>query len=351
MIKNNKVKFIISSIILLVPMLVALIVHNFVKPLMHGFFGVFIVFPLITLALHIFCLWLSEKIGNIENQNKKIINMTFWIVPMINLYVAAVMLCLALGVDFKLPMLVAPILGVMFIVMGNYMPKAVQNRTFGIKITWTLANEENWNATHRFAGKLWVGMGALMLLSAFLSEIAFIIAFIVILTVAIVACSIYSFVYYKRMLREGRCEKATVASVITETDKKAFWISIVSVLLVITFAVILMVSGKVNFAFDEDSLNIKATFGGKMDIAYSEIESIEYREGKVEGTRVGGFGSAKLLYGIFRNDEFGTYTRYTYTASDSAVILIVDSEEIVIADATTEATRAIYDRLMLECGR
>jgi hypothetical protein len=71
----------------------------------------------------------------------------------------------------------------------------------------------------------------------------------------------------------------------------------------------------------------------------------------VDGTRIGGFGSAKLLYGVFRNDEFGTYTRYTYTASSSAVILIVDGEEIVIADATTEATRAIYDRLMLECGR
>ncbi len=351
MIKNNKGKFIISSIILLIPMLVALIVHNFVKPLMYGLFGVFMVFPLVTLALHVFCLWLSERIGNIENQNKKIINMTFWIVPIINLYVTAVMLCLALGVDFKIPMLVAPLLGVMFIVIGNYMPKAVQNRTFGIKIIWTLANEENWNATHRFAGKLWVGMGALMLLSAFLPEIAFIIAFIVILTVAVVSCTVYSYVYYKKMLREGRCEKATIASVSTETDKKAMWISIVSVSLVIAFAVILMVSGKVNFAFDEDSLNIKATFGGKMDIAYSEIESIEYREGKVEGTRVGGFGSAKLLYGVFRNDEFGTYTRYTYTASDSAVILIVDGEEIVIADATTEATRAIYDRLMFECGK
>lgn len=351
MIKNNKGKFIISSIILLVPMLVALIVHNYVKPLMHGLFGVFIVFPPVTLALHVLCLWLSEKIGNVENQNKKIINMTFWIVPFINLYVTAVMLCLALGVDFKLPMLVAPILGVMFIVTGNYMPKAVQNRTFGIKITWTLANEENWNATHRFAGKLWVSAGALLLLSAFLPEIAFIIAFVVILTVAIVACIVYSYVYYKRMLREGRCERATVASVATKTDKKAFWISIVSVSLIIAFVVILMVTGKVNFAFDEDSLNIRATFGGKMDIEYSEIESIEYRDGKVDGTRIGGFASAKLLYGVFRNDEFGTYTRYTYTASSSAVILIVDGEEIVIADATTEATRAIYDRLMLECGR
>ena len=351
MIKNNKGKFIISSIIVLFPMLVAVIVHNFVKPLMHGLFGVFIVFPLITLALHIFCLWLTERIGNTENQNKKIINMTFWIVPIINLYVTALMLSLSLGLDFKLPMVIAPLLGVMFIFIGNYMPKSVQNRTFGIKITWTLANEENWNATHRFAGKLWVGTGVLMLLTSFLPEMLFIIAFVVILTVAIVACIVYSYAYYKKMLREGRCEKATIASVSTETDKKALLISVVSVSLVLAFAVILMISGKVNFTFDEDSLNIKATFGGKMDIAYSEIESIEYREEKVLGTRVVGFASAKLLYGTFRNDEFGSYTRYTYTESESTIILIVDGEEIVIADKTAEETRKIYDRLMIECEK
>ena len=346
MIKNNKGKFIISSIIILIPMLVALIVHNFVKPLMHGLFGVFIAFPLITLALHIFCLWLTDKIGNVEKQSKKIINMTFCLVPAINLYVSALILAICLGFEFKLSMVLAPLLGVMFIVIGNYMPKAVQNRTFGIKITWTLANEENWNATHRFAGKLWVGMGALMLLSAFLPEIAFIIAFVVILTVAVVSCMVYSYVYYKKMLREGRCEKATIASVSTETDKKAMWISIVSVSLVIAFAVILMVSGKVNFTFDEDSLNIKATFGGKMEIEYSDIESVEFYDYAVDGVRVAGFASAKLLYGTFRNDEFGVYTRYTYANSDCAIVITVGDEKIVIADVDDESTEELFDKIV-----
>lgn len=346
MIKNNKGKFIISSIILLVPMIVALIVHNFVKPLMHGFFGVFIVFPLITLALHIFCLWLSEKIGNAENQSKKIINMTFWIVPTINLYVTALMLGLSLGIEFKLPVVLAPLLGTMFIVMGNYMPKAVQNRTFGIKITWTLVNEENWNATHRFAGKLWVALGALMLVTAFLPEKIFIITFVIILLVAILACIVYSYTYYKKMLREGGCEKATLASIVTKTDKKAFWISMVSVAVILISVTVIMFTGKVEFTFDDNSLNISTTYGGKMDIAYSEIEFIEYRDCKVDGGRVSGFGSAKLLFGVFRNDEFGTYTRYTYTSSESAIILVVDGEEIVIADVDTESTLALFEKIV-----
>ena len=38
----------------------------------------------------------------------------------------------------------------------------------------------------------------------------------------------------------------------------------------------------------------------------------ELREGNVDGTRIGGFGSFRLLLGFFENEEFGTYTRYTY---------------------------------------
>ncbi len=346
MIKNNKLKFIISSIVILLPMLAATIVHNFVKPLMHGLFGVFMVFPLITLAIHVFCLWLTDKIGNVENQNKKIINMTFCIVPAINIYVSVLLMTICLGFDFKLPMVIAPLLGVMLIVTGNYMPKAVQNRSFGIKIRWTLASEENWNATHRFAGKLWVILGAVVLIFAFLPEIAFLIAFFTTVLISIVACYIYSYNYYKRMLKEGRTEKITLASIVTKTDKKALWISAVSVALIFAILAVITLTGKVVFTFDHDSLNIKASFGGEMEIAYSDIESVEFYGSGVDGTRVAGFASAKLLYGTFRNDEFGVYTRYTYTSSDCAIVITVGDNKIVIADIDTESTKALYDKLL-----
>ena len=42
------------------------------------------------------------------------------------------------------------VLGAMLIVVGNYMPKARQNYTIGIRIPWTLANEENVEAADIF---------------------------------------------------------------------------------------------------------------------------------------------------------------------------------------------------------
>jgi len=52
----------------------------------------------------------------------------------------------------------------MFIAFGNYMPVIEHNKTLGIKIKWTLENENCWKITHRFAGKLWVITGIIMLL-------------------------------------------------------------------------------------------------------------------------------------------------------------------------------------------
>lgn len=351
MIKNNKVKFIISSTIILLPMLVALFIHNFVQPLLHGLIGAFVSFPLITLGIHILCLVLSDKIGNSKEQNQKVVKLIFWIIPIMTIYIAGLLLAISLGMDFEIQVVIAPLIGVMFIVMGNYMPKAVQNRTFGIKISWTLSSEENWNATHRFAGKVWVIVGAIILLTAFLPEKVFMIAFVVLLLVAIVSCLVFSYLYYKKMLEDGRIDKATVASSFTKSDKKIGKYSIVSIAVILVFVSIISFAGKVNFTFDDDSLCVEASFGGKMDIEYSTIESIEYREGRVDGTRVAGFGSAQLLYGVFRNNEFGTYTRYTYTAGESSIVLIVDGKVVVLADSTAQATRAIYDRLVLEIGR
>lgn len=44
------------------------------------------------------------------------------------------------------------LLGIVLIVVGNYLPKCRQNYMIGIKLPWTLDNEENWDYTHRMAG-------------------------------------------------------------------------------------------------------------------------------------------------------------------------------------------------------
>ena len=89
------------------------------------------------------------------------------------------------------------LLGVLFIFAGNYLPKSRQNYTVGIRIPWTLDNEENWNKTHRLAGYLWVAGGIVMLLGTLTGWIStgWIIAAAAVC--ALVPC-IYSFWLHER---------------------------------------------------------------------------------------------------------------------------------------------------------
>lgn len=80
----------------------------------------------------------------------------------------------------------------LLIIIGNYMPKARQNYTIGIRLPWTLANEENWNRTHRIAGYLWLISGILVV-ALTLCKVLNLGWMIVIIAVIVIVPFFYSF--------------------------------------------------------------------------------------------------------------------------------------------------------------
>lgn len=95
-------------------------------------------------------------------------------------------------------------LGALMIALGNYLPRVRPNYTFGIRTPWTLASEDNWRRTHRFAGPVFVAAGAAMLAAALLSAVAPEASFWVGMTAVLLATLVvgaYSFLVWRR---EGR---------------------------------------------------------------------------------------------------------------------------------------------------
>lgn len=60
--------------------------------------------------------------------------------------------------------------GILFIIMGNYLPKTRQNWFLGIRTPWTLSSEVTWEKTHRLAGRLFLIVGFICLISAFIVD-------------------------------------------------------------------------------------------------------------------------------------------------------------------------------------
>ena len=89
-------------------------------------------------------------------------------------------------------------------VIGNYLPKVKQNNTIGIRVVWSLMDEENWNATHRFSGKLWMASGILCMLCGLFGEsMAALVVYIISIMAAAIISILYSYLFYKKKLATG----------------------------------------------------------------------------------------------------------------------------------------------------
>ena len=102
-----------------------------------------------------------------KNMSRKLIAITFWIIPVLTVFMMMLCYGIALGMGIDIGMAVNLFLGIFLVIIGNYLPKTRQNYSMGIKLPWTLSSEENWNRTHRMAGWLWVAGGVLFVVNAF----------------------------------------------------------------------------------------------------------------------------------------------------------------------------------------
>lgn len=116
---------------------------------------------------------------------------------------------LALDPDaFNINMRIMPMLGLMFALIGNYLPKCKHNYSFGIKTPWTLASENVWNKTHRMAAPIWIVCGVLFMIMGFLparliGETGMLIITFVLLGPMVIVPMVYSYIEFKKEKAEN----------------------------------------------------------------------------------------------------------------------------------------------------
>ncbi len=360
MLKKNKFKVILSAIIILLPMLFGVIMWNDLPNTMTTHWGAdgnadgfsskaFAVFglPCILLVLHFICLLFTLLDKKQKEQNQKALGMVFWIIPIISLLVNGIMYRAAFGKEIDLSLFVPILLGIMLIFMGNYLPKVKQNRTLGIKVSWTLNNEENWNKTHRLGGKVWVVGGLIMLFSAFLPINAMVWVTVFVITAIAVIPIAYSYYVYKQHQKNGIVYVTPPRS---KAEKIAVKISAVIVPIILIGVAILMFTGDIEVKCEDTSFKINTTYWTDIEVDYADIDTAEYRKDFDVGIRTNGFGSARLSMGVFENEEFGSYTLYAYTGAKEYVVLTSEGKTLVIGMSDTNDTQTIYDTISEKLG-
>jgi len=102
------------------------------------------------------------------------------------------------GLGYNLPVgvIIPALIGLAFIILGNYFGKIKMNWFMGIRTPWTLSSEEVWNKTHRFGGKMFILAGFLMIAEIFLPLSWKLPVFITMIIVLLFGTIGYSYVAY-----------------------------------------------------------------------------------------------------------------------------------------------------------
>lgn len=207
MMKEYKKTMILTSILTLLPMLAGLLLWNQLPDKIATSFGTgneangwssrpLVVFgmPLLMLAIQWICLIATVNDPKKKNINRKIMKAVLWLIPVISILTMTMIYLNALGRPVNVGRYVFWLIGILFVVIGNYLPKCRQNYTVGIRCAWTLSSEENWNRTHRMAGWVYLISGILFLVNSIFLWTWLMVAVIVL------ACTpmLYSYLLYKK---------------------------------------------------------------------------------------------------------------------------------------------------------
>ena len=207
MIKKNKLKIIISSVITLLPMIFGFLVWDRLPENVATSFGwngeitgysskMFAVvgLPAILTFVNLICIIATSADPRRKNINNKVFSIVLSIVPVCSLLCGICIYANALGYKISVESIMPVFMGVLFLVLGFILPKCKQNYTIGIKLPWTLHDEKNWDKTHKFAGKFWI-YGGITMVVAGLFNLTFL--FMAIIFALVIIPTVYSYLIYK----------------------------------------------------------------------------------------------------------------------------------------------------------
>ena len=100
--------------------------------------------------------------------------------------------------SFANPNYIVLIIGILYIILGNYFKTIKANYFIGIRTPWTLENETVWKETHKLGGKMWFVGGIIVVISSLILEkqLNFIL-FMSITAIIIIVPILFSYFKYK----------------------------------------------------------------------------------------------------------------------------------------------------------
>ena len=206
--KLNLKNLIITVIVCLLPIIIGVLFYNKLPESVaihwginnnpNGYFSkLAFVFglPIMMAALQIFCCISSDLSDKNPEANKKAVTIFKWIIPILTIVLYIITIMYALGSNLDIRKIVMVILGILFIVFGNYMSKVRGSYYINMKALWIKNKDEKLaNMVIKHIAYMLIITGILCILSILFEPI---ISIIIVCISIIYTLVIYSYAYIK----------------------------------------------------------------------------------------------------------------------------------------------------------
>ncbi|MCR9133796.1 MAG: SdpI family protein [bacterium] len=161
-----------------------------------------IMFPAIGLGTYLLLVFLPliDPKKRIESTQKPIAAIRI-ITSMFMVFMYVFIMAESLGTDINFSIYLQIAIGMLFLVLGNYMHSIKQNYFIGVRTPWTLENETVWKRTHRITAKVWTAGGLIMMIAPLTisHSVAYWSFFGVVIAVLVLVPVIYSYVIFQQL--------------------------------------------------------------------------------------------------------------------------------------------------------
>jgi len=167
---------------------------NWTLPKLWGIITVPIVMVIINLV-YALCFKLSK-----QSVSPKVEAILAWIIPLIALPVNSFIFLKPIGFDVEPFTFIGAILSILFIIIGNYLPKTTQNPVVGVRGPWINKNPDVWNKTQRVSGIALVITGLINLITCFFSFGKYV--FVATIAIDVILLLVYSIIISVKASKE-----------------------------------------------------------------------------------------------------------------------------------------------------
>jgi uncharacterized membrane protein len=123
----------------------------------------------------------------------------FWAVQILLLTFQVFIFNFAWGWGFEISKFIAFGIGILFVILGNYLGKTRSTYLFGIRTPWTLNSEIVWRKTHRSAGFALFGLGLISVISTPWANQWSLLICLIIMGIIFIASALFSYVLWQRL--------------------------------------------------------------------------------------------------------------------------------------------------------